>query len=131
MTERGDLPGPVEREITAALRASFGDPPADVDWETMSARIGDAARFRLAARRRRPAGWSAAASRWSRIAVPAALAASLLLAAGLSFDSGAEESLRMEDVVAAAAGDALPSELAALMADGAFGLTLEEAGDSQ
>ena len=76
MTERGDLPGPVEREITAALRASFGDPPADVDWETMSARIGDAARFRLAARRRRPAGWSAAASRWSRIAVPAALAAS-------------------------------------------------------
>lgn len=130
MTERGDLPGPVEPEITAALRAGFGDSPADVNWETMSSRIGEAARFRLAARRR-PAGWSAAASRWARFAVPAALAASLLLAAGLSVDTGAEESLRMEDVVAEAAGDALPSELAGLMTDDAFGFTLEEAGDSQ
>lgn len=130
MSERGDVPGPVESEITAALRAGFGDPPADVNWETMSERIGAAARFRLASRRR-PVGWSAAASRWARVAVPAALAASLLLAAGLSFDTGAEEPLRMEDVVAAAAGDALPSELAILMTDDGLGLTLEEAGDSQ
>ena len=130
MTEREDLSGPVEREITAALRAGLGDPPADVNWEAVSARIGEAARFRLAARRG-PQGWSAAASRWARLAVPAALAASLLLAAGLSFDVGAEESLRMEDVVVAAAGDALPSELAGLMTDDGLGLTLEEAGDSQ
>ena len=102
---------PVDPEISAAWRAAFGDTPA-TDWRALEARITDAARFRLAARR--PAGWRAAASRWAGIAIPAGLAASALLGAGLAWRTADDDAVFLEDIVATAAVDELPADVASL-----------------
>jgi len=101
---------PGDPEISVAYRAAFGDLPA-TDWRMLEARITDAARFRLAARR--PAGWRATASRWARIAIPAGLAASALLGAGLAWRAD-EDDVVLEDIAATAAVDELPTDIASL-----------------
>lgn len=110
-------------ELASVWRAALGDTP-QTDWTALEARVTEAARFRL--RARRPAGWRAAASRWARVAIPAGLAASALLGAGIAFRAG-DDAVALEDIVATAAVDALPSDLAsvggeslvyALLADG-------------
>ncbi len=101
---------PGDPEISAAYRAAFGDPPA-TDWRALEARIADAARFRLAARR--SAGWRTATSRWARIAIPAGLAASALLGAGLAWRAD-EDAVFLEDIAATAAVDDLPADVASL-----------------
>lgn len=102
---------PREPKLTAGFRAAFGETP-ETDWSALEARITEAARFRLAARR--PAGWQAAASRWARIAIPAGLAASALLGAGLAWRAADDEAVLIEDIVANAAVDELPSDVASL-----------------
>ena len=63
---------PLDRdpELSRAVKTAFGA-TASTDWHALESRITAAARFRL--RARRPAGWRAA-SRWARIAIPAARA---------------------------------------------------------
>ena len=96
------------------------DDKPDVDWQALERRIVSAARFRLASRAAR-AGWRAPASRWARIAIPAGLAASLALAAGLALGAGGSESdLGVEDVMAVAASEALPTDLLAVADQEAF-----------
>ena len=116
---------PLDRdpELSRAVKTAFGA-TASTDWHALESRITAAAGFRL--RARRPAGWRAA-SRWARIAIPAALAASAVLGAGLALRAPAEESVVLEDLVATAAVNELPSDVAylggeslvyALLADG-------------
>ena len=107
-----DIAGPLDRdpELTRTLQAGFGDTPS-TDWHSLEARITEAARFRLTARR--PAGWRVA-SRWARIAIPVGLAASAVLGAGLAFRASGDEPVVLEDLVATAAVDALPSDVASL-----------------
>jgi hypothetical protein len=96
--------------LSSAWRAALGDTPT-TDWRALEARVTEAARFRL--RARRPAGWRTAAGRWARVAIPAGLAASALLGAGLAFREG-DEAVALEDIVATAAVDALPSDVASV-----------------
>ena len=107
-------PGPVgrpEADIEAALRAHFGDVPTDVDHDALSARIVAAAQLRLRARAKR-AGWRAPASRWARIAIPTGLAASIALIFGLALADGDAPAgaVGLEEVVAVAASEGLPSD---------------------
>jgi hypothetical protein len=97
-------------ELSNAWRDALGDTPT-TDWRALEARVTDAARFRM--RSRRPAGWRRAASRWARVAIPAGLAASALLGAGLAFRA-ADESVALEDVAAMAVVDALPPDVASV-----------------
>jgi len=104
------------------------DDKPDVNWDALERRIVAAARFRLADRAARaavPAGWRAPASRWARIAIPAALAASLALAAGLAFGpAAADRDLVLEDVMAVAASQDLPADPLAVADQAAFLSTL-------
>ena len=97
-----------DREIDGLLRSHFGNVPADVDHEALSARIVAAAELRLRARAKR-AGWRAPASRWARIAIPAGLAASIALILGLALADGPPGDVALEEVVAVAASEALPA----------------------
>ncbi len=97
-------------ELSRTWRAALGDTPT-TDWPALEARITDAARFRL--RVRRPAGWRTATSRWARVAIPAGLAASALLGAGLAWRAN-DEAVALEDIVATAAVDALPSDVTSI-----------------
>ena len=99
------------------------DDKPDVNWDALERRIVAAARFRLADRVAR-AGWRTPASRWARIAIPAALAASLALAAGLAFGPAADRELVLEDVMAVAASQDLPADPLALADQAAFLSTL-------
>lgn len=109
--EKSEPLGPREPKLTAAFRAAFGDTP-ESDWSALEARITEAARFRLAARR--PAGWRIAASRWARVAIPAGLAASALLGAGLAWRAADDDAILLEDIVATAAVDELPVDVTSL-----------------
>ena len=105
---------PAEEALRKVLRVRFGSPPADTDWAALEGRIVEAARFRLAARAPK-AGWRAAATRWARVAVPAGLAAALLLSAGLLLGnadgaSADADEPGMNELVATAAGAALPDD---------------------
>ncbi len=111
--DRSDEPLEADPVIRSALASHFGEPPAGaVDWTALEARVTDAARFRLAQRARR-GGWRAAAERWWRFAIPAGIAATLLLAAGLALsapdpiESGA---IAIDELVAVVASDALPDD---------------------
>ena len=97
-------------ELSRAWRAALGDTPV-TDWPGLEARVTEAARFRL--RARRAPGWRTVASRWARVAIPAGLAASALLGAGLAWRAS-DEAVVLEDIVAAAAVDALPSDVASI-----------------
>jgi hypothetical protein len=105
--------GPPEPELRAALRAHFGDPPEHaVDWTALEARIVDGARLRLAQRARR-GSWRQAGERWGRIAIPAGLAAAILLAAALAIAQSADsadDQPAIEAVAAVSASDLLPSD---------------------
>lgn len=113
-------PGSPEPELRAALRAHYGDVPA-VDWDALEARVADAARFRLAGRVP-GSGWRRSADRWGRVAIPAGLAATLLLAAGLAFSTpgGDDEALAVDEIVAVAASDALPLDPLTMIDQDAF-----------
>ena len=103
------------------------DDKPDVNWDALERRIVAAARFRLADRAARAglaAGWRVPASRWARIAIPAALAASLALAAGLAFGPAEDRELVLEDVMAVAASQDLPADPLALADQAAFLSTL-------
>lgn len=115
---------PAEAALREALRVRFGSPPGDTDWRALEARIVGAARFRLAARAPK-SGWRTPATRWARVAVPAGLAAALLLGAGLAFGNGDTASddtgePGMHEVVAMAAGAALPDDLLSVTNQQAF-----------
>jgi hypothetical protein len=105
--------GPPERELRDALVARFGATPvAAVDWEAQARRIAEAARFRLAERSRR--GWQRPAARWARFAIPAGLAAGVLLAVGAALGpvgGGADlEDPGMREVAAVAAADSMSAD---------------------
>ncbi len=105
--------GPSEPALRAALRGHFGDPPENaVDWPVLEARIVDGARFLLAQRARR-GSWRRAAERWGRIAIPAGLAAAIVLAAALaiapSVDPG-DDPPAIEAIAAVSASDLLPAD---------------------
>ena len=105
--------GPPERELRDALVARFGATPvAAVDWEAQARRIAEAARFRLAERSRR--GWQRPAARWARFAIPAGLAAGVLLAVGAALGPvGAGTDLEdpgMREVAAVAATDSMSAD---------------------
>lgn len=105
--------GPPDVELRSALSAHFGETPMGaVDWAAQARRITDAARFRLAERSRR--GWQRPAARWARFAIPAGLAAGVLLAIGAALgpaDSGADlEDPGMREVAAVAATDGMSSD---------------------
>ncbi len=106
------------------------DDKPDVDWNALERRIVSSARVRLASRAAR-AGWRAPASRWARIAIPAALAASLALAAGLAFGARPDDGagLGIEDVMAVAASEGLPADLLAVSDREAFVATLLDSGE--
>ncbi|MGE5925968.1 MAG: hypothetical protein ACM357_01335 [Gemmatimonadota bacterium] len=110
MTDEMMEPLEPDPELGRAWRAALGDTPT-TDWLALEARVTEAARFRL--RARRPAGWRTTAARWARVAIPAGLAASALLGAGLAWRAS-DEAVVLEDIVATAAVDALPSDLASL-----------------
>ena len=105
--------GPAERELRDALVARFGATPmAAVDWDAQAGRIAEAARFRLAERSRR--GWQRPAARWARFAIPAGIAAGVLLAVGAALgpaDGGTEpEDPGMREVAAVAATDSMSAD---------------------
>ncbi len=115
---------PAEEALREVLRMRFGPPPGDTDWPALEARVVAAARFRLAARAPKT-GWRTPATRWARVAVPAGLAAALLLGAGLVFgggDGASDDAYEpgMNEVVATAAGAALPSDLLSVTDQQAF-----------
>lgn len=102
-----------ETQLRKALVARFGETPlAAVDWEAQARRITEAARFRLAERARR--GWQRPAARWARFAIPAGLAAGVLLAVGAALgpaDSAAElDDPGMREVAAVAATDSMSAD---------------------
>ena len=104
---------PVDARLRAALVTRFGDTPAgEVDWEAQADRIMSAARFRLAARAR--GGWRRPAARWARFAIPAGLAAGIMLAIGAALGPIAQEGdgndPGMREVAAVAATDAISSD---------------------
>lgn len=104
-------------KLSAAFGAAYGETPV-TDWGALEARITEAARFRLAARR--PTDWRTAASRWARIAVPAGLAASALLGAGLALRAADDEAVLLQDIVATAAVAELPSDVASIGGESLF-----------
>ncbi|HEU4829445.1 MAG TPA: hypothetical protein VFT04_09635 [Gemmatimonadales bacterium] len=108
---------PGDREITTALGATFGETPT-TDWGALESRITEAGRFRLAARR--PPRWRTAASRWARIAVPAGLAASVLLGAVLAWRAADDEAVLLQDIVATAAVAELPPDVASVGGESLF-----------
>ena len=117
---------PAEPALRSALRSAYGSVPEQMDWDGMAARIGAAAAFRLAQRRPRD-GWQHTAARWSRRAVPMAAAASVMLALGIALAPGsssdsmlASDTVMLEEVMAVAASDGLPSDLALASAQDAF-----------
>lgn len=117
---------PVDPKLRAALRSAFGSAEDQVNWDAMAARIADAAVFRLAQRRPR-GGWQHTAARWSRRAVPLAAAAAVMLALGIALapegptDAAlANDTVRLEEVMAVAASDGLPTDLAVGSAQDAF-----------
>ena len=98
--------------VDGLLRAHFGTVPDDVDHEALSNRIVAAAELRLRARAKR-AGWRAPASRWARVVIPTGLAASIALIFGLALgDGGTSDTgdVALEEVVAVAASEGLPSD---------------------
>jgi hypothetical protein len=97
-------------DLSGVWHAALGGTPT-TDWAALEARVTEAARFRL--RARRPAGWRSAASRWARVAIPAGLAASALLGAALAWRPS-DEAVVLEDIAATAAVDALPSDVASV-----------------
>ena len=108
-----DPPGPPEPELRSAVAAWFGETPMDaVDWDAQARRITDAARFRLAERARR--GWQRPAARWARFAIPAGLAAGVLLGIGAALgpsDSDTDlDDPGMREVAAVAATDGMSSD---------------------
>ena len=119
--------GPADPQLRSALHAAFGSAEDQVNWDAMAARITDAAVFRLAQRRPR-GGWQRTAARWSRRAVPLAAAASVMLALGIALapdGSGtdatlANDTVMLEEVMAVAASDGLPADLAVGSAQDAF-----------
>ncbi len=129
----GELPeaplGPAEPALLSALESAYGSVPEQVDWDAMASRIGDAAAFRLAQRRPR-GGWQRTAARWSRRAVPVAAAASVMLALGIALAPGSNgsfatdtvggDTVMLEEVMAVAASDDLPADLAIASAQDAF-----------
>ena len=121
---------PRDAEVQAALRAHFGDVPADVDHDALSARIVTAAELRLRARAKR-AGWRAPASRWARIAIPTGLAASVALILGLALGGDAAEAgdIGLEEVVAVAASDGLPADPLVVSDQEAFLSAILDSGD--
>ena len=105
--------GPPDAELRSALSAHFGATPMDaVDWAAQARRITDAARFRLAERARR--GWQRPAARWARFAIPAGLAAGVLLAVGAALgpvdDGGDTEDPGVREVVTLGATDGMSSD---------------------
>ena len=110
MTDERLVPLDRDPDLSRALQAGFGTTPS-TDWGRLEARITEAARFRLGARR--PAGWRVA-SRWARIAIPVGLAASAVLGAGLALRASGDDTVVFEDLVATAAVDALPVDVASL-----------------
>ncbi len=77
-------------ELREELVRRFGEAPVgDVDWEAQAERITASARFRLAARARR--GWRGPAARWAHRAIPAGLAAGILLAIGAAMGPATAE----------------------------------------
>jgi hypothetical protein len=104
---------PLDPALRAALLARFGETPVDeVDWDAQADRIVDAARFRLAARAR--AGWRRPAARWARFAIPAGLAAGVMLAIGAAMGpvapDGDGNDPGMREVAAVAATDAISGD---------------------
>ncbi len=105
--------GPLDAALRSALVARFGETPAgQVDWEAQAGRIANAARFRLAARAR--GGWRRPAARWARFAIPAGLAAGVMLAIGAAMGPATQDSdgndPGMREVAAVAAADAMSSD---------------------
>ena len=104
---------PPDAALRAALVARFGETPAgEVDWEAQAGRIVDAARFRLAARAR--GGWRRPAARWARFAIPAGLAAGVMLAIGAARGPVAQDAdgndPGMRELAAVAAAAAISSD---------------------
>lgn len=118
---------PADPKLRSALRSAFGSAEDQVNWDAMAARIADAAVFRLARRRPR-GGWQHTAARWSRRAVPLAAAAAVMLALGVALAPDgagtdatfASDTVRLEEVMAVAASDGLPTDLAVGSAQDAF-----------
>ena len=105
--------GPPDAELRGALSAHFGATPFDaVDWAGQARRITDAARFRLAQRAQR--GWQRPAARWARFAIPAGLAAGVLLAVGAALgpadDAGDAADPGLREAMTIAATDAMSSD---------------------
>ena len=111
---------PEDSELPAALRAHFGSVPplGEVELTRLHDRIVAAARSRLAGMTA-PSPWWLYASRWARHAVPAGLAAGILVALGLSIlegnmDSGSVASpdgpVVVEEVIATAASEVLATD---------------------
>lgn len=104
---------PLDPGVRAAMVTRFGETPAgEVNWGAQAGRIMDAARFRLAARAR--GGWRRPAARWARFAIPAGLAAGVMLAIGAAMGPVAQEAdgndPGMREVAAVAATDAISSD---------------------
>ena len=104
---------PLDPALRAALVARFGETPdGQVDWEAQANRVVDAARFRLAARAR--GGWRRPAARWARFAIPAGLAAGVMLAIGAAMGPVPREAdgndPGMREVAAVAATDAISTD---------------------
>ena len=103
---------PLEPELRSALVAQLGETPSDqVNWDAQAGRIAAAARFRLAARSR--GGWQRPAARWARLAIPAGLAAAVMLAVGAAMGPAAVEADAdpgMREVAAVAATDAISTD---------------------
>lgn len=126
MMNQGPL-DPAEPALRSALHSAYGSVEDQVDWDAMAARIGDAAVLRLARRRPR-SGWQHTAARWSRRAVPLAAAASVMLALGIALAPEgsttdatlANDTVMLEEVMAVAASDGLPTDLAVASAQDAF-----------
>ncbi|MGH7528507.1 MAG: hypothetical protein ACREMX_17575 [Gemmatimonadales bacterium] len=111
---------PEETELRAALRAHFGSVPlmGEAEWTLLHDRIVAAARARLPGMTA-PSPWWLYASRWARHAVPAGLAAGILVALGLSIlegnvDPGSVASpdgpVVVEEVIATAASEVLATD---------------------
>lgn len=77
-----------DAQLGAALRA-LRDASAAADIERLRGRVASAAELELA-RRRRDATWWTHAARWARAGVPAAIAASVLLAIGIARQGSGE-----------------------------------------
>ncbi len=111
---------PEESDLPAALRTYFGSVPllGEAEWTRLHDRIVAAARSRLVGMTALPPWWLYA-SRWARHAVPAGLAAAILVALGLGIldgnvDLGSVASpdgpVVVEEVIATAASEVLATD---------------------